>query len=90
MLSEKEMQVLELLYRQHLAKDAEIRSRLSSGTDGVSSAIQSLITSEYIKRLEPLMEKSYVITFKGRKALRDAKDSAEKSCPPVTAPASNV
>ncbi len=80
MLTEKEMMVLEMLNGQLLAKIEEIKAALGSETDGVTTSLQRLVSMDCVKIVEPIGEKCFVITHKGSKALRNAKNP-EKAAP---------
>lgn len=80
MITGKELLVLEMLNGQLLAKLNEIKAALGSETDGVATSLQRLISQDCVKVVEPIGEKCFVITHKGNKALRDAKNP-EKQMP---------
>jgi hypothetical protein len=74
MISDQELLVLELLNGHLLAKLSEIEAALGSETDGVKTSLQRLISLDCVKIVEPIGEKCYVITHKGSKVLREAKN----------------
>ena len=80
MITGKELLVLEMLNGQLLAKLKEIKAALGSETDGVATSLQRLISMDCVKVVEPIGEKCFVITHKGNKTLRDAKNP-EKQTP---------
>ncbi len=80
MITDKEMLVLEMLNGQLLAKLREIKAALGSETDGIATSLQKLVSMDCVKVIEPIGEKCFVITHKGSKALRNAKNP-EKQTP---------
>ena len=80
MITDKEMLVLEMLNGQLLAKLGEIKAALGSETDGILTSLQRLVSMDCVKVIEPIGEKCFIITHKGSKVLRDAKNP-EKQTP---------
>jgi hypothetical protein len=78
-LTEEEVRILDLLNSRLLAKPVEIKTAFGDSSNGVASAIQRLQSMEYIKVVEPIGEKCYVITKKGTKALVDAKNPEKRA-----------
>jgi DNA-binding MarR family transcriptional regulator len=79
MLTEDEITVLELLNSRLLAKLSEIKADLGNEHDGVRTTIQRLISMDCVKVIEPIGEKCYVITHKGSKILREAKNPERRA-----------
>ncbi len=79
MLTESEITVLEVLNSRLLAKLGEIKKSVGDGTDGVGTSIQRLISMDFVKVVEPIGEKCFVITHRGSKALRDAKNPERRT-----------
>lgn len=73
-MSEQEVMVLELLSSRLLARVSEIRSGIGNGQDGVKSTVQRLVSLDFVKVIEPIGEKCYVITKKGTKVLNEIKN----------------
>ncbi len=77
MLSKDEIKILEVLSKLLLAKPGELNSVLD-GDDGVDTVIQRLQSMDYIKVVEPIGEKCLVITQKGTRMLREAKNPEKR------------
>jgi hypothetical protein len=80
MLTEDEIKVLDALSTKLLAKPGELDSVLG-GEDGVGTIIQRLQSMDYVKVVEPIGEKCIVITQKGTRMLRDAKNPEKRMAP---------
>lgn len=79
MLLEKELKILEMLEKQLLAKKSEINSAVGDEPNGVNAAVQRLLSMDCIKMVEPIGEKCFVITKKGTRSLREAKDPEKRA-----------
>ena len=79
MLSEVEIKVLQLLNSSLLAKRGEIHTFIGNGPDGVNNAIQKLISMDFIKSVEPIGEKCFVITRKGSRTLKAATNPEKRA-----------
>jgi DNA-binding MarR family transcriptional regulator len=77
MLSEDEIKILEVLSQRLLAKPGELGSVLDVD-DGIITLIQRLQSMDYIKVVEPIGEKCLVITQKGTRMLREAKNPEKR------------
>lgn len=78
MISEDEVKVLELLSKQLLAKPHELESAFGED-NGVSTVLQKLQAMDYVKVVEPIGEKCFVITQKGTRILRDMKNPEKRA-----------
>ncbi|UCD02915.1 MAG: hypothetical protein JSV63_03990 [Candidatus Aenigmatarchaeota archaeon] len=78
MITESEIKVLEYMSRQLLAKQHELESAFGE-EDGVMSTLQKLEAMDYVKVVEPIGEKCFVITQKGTRILRDAKNPEKRA-----------
>ncbi len=78
MLDEKEMKLLEVLSRRLLAKHDELNSEFGEG-DGVSTVLQKLMSMDCVKVVEPIGEKCFVITQRGTRMLREAKNPEKRA-----------
>lgn len=76
MINNQEIVILELLSRKLLAKSEEIKSE--AGGNGVSDALQRLVAMDYVKSVEPIGEKCFVITQKGSKILKEMKNPEKR------------
>jgi hypothetical protein len=78
MISESEVKVLELLSKQLLAKPDELKNAFGE-EDGVMSTLQKREAMDYVKVVEPIGEKCFVITQKGTRILREAKNPEKRA-----------
>lgn len=78
MLSENDMRILDIINIKLLAKPSEIRESVGE-SDGVTESLQRLMTSDCIKLVEPMGERCFVITQKGTRVLRDAKNPEKRA-----------
>jgi predicted transcriptional regulator len=78
-LSENEIAVLEVLSRQLLARKSEIKDAIGDEPDGVNTAIQRLVSIDFVKTVEPIGERCYVITKKGAQNLKEAKNPEKRA-----------
>ena len=76
MISSQEVMILEVLSRKLLAKSEEIMGE--AGGNGALDALQKLLAMDYVKVVEPIGEKCFVITQKGSKILKDSKNPEKK------------
>lgn len=78
MLTETEVKVLDILSTNLLAKTNEISAHLGED-DGVTPTLQKLMSMDCVKTVEPMGEKCYVITQKGTRLLREAKNPEKRA-----------
>lgn len=74
MISETEVKILEFLNSHLLVRNEEIRSAFGNGANGIETSLQRLASMDCIKTIEPIGEKCFVITQKGSRLLREAKN----------------
>ena len=74
MMTEQEVKILELLSNQLLARVSEIKSGVGNGQEGIKTTVQRLVSLDFVKMIEPIGEKCYVITKKGTKVLNELKN----------------
>jgi hypothetical protein len=75
MMSEEEVKVLELLSNRLVAKLSEIRSGIGEGgADGIKTTVHKLVSMDFVKMIEPIGDKCYVITKKGSRILKELKN----------------
>ncbi len=87
MFNDMEMRILEMLNSRPLVKQAEIRKVFGSPYDVIDAAVQRLMMGDFIKTVEPIGEKCYIMTKKGIRGFREFKEKAAqepKSPSPVT------
>jgi hypothetical protein len=80
MLNEEEINVLDVLSKRLLAKPSELSS-LFGRHDGISTILQRLQSMDCVKVVEPIGEKCFVITQKGTRVLREAKNPERRTEP---------
>ena len=79
MMTDQEVLVLELLSSRLLARVSEIKAGIVNGPDGVRTTVQRLVSMDYVKMIEPIGEKCYVITKKGTKVLNELKNPERRA-----------
>ncbi len=72
--TEKEISVLEMINGRLLIRRSELKNGMGDGPDGVYTAIQKLVSIDCLKMVEPMGEKCFVITKKGSRHLREARN----------------
>ncbi|MCD6495975.1 MAG: hypothetical protein J7K54_01765 [Candidatus Aenigmarchaeota archaeon] len=77
MLSDNDLRVLDIINKRLLAKHKEIREAVGEA-DGITESLQRLMSSDCIKSVEPMGERCFVITQKGTRILRDAKNPEKR------------
>ena len=78
MLSETEVKVLDILSKNLLARAREISAHIGE-EDGVVPTLQKLMSMDCVKTVEPMGEKCYVITQKGTRLLREARNPEKRA-----------
>ena len=78
MITDSEVRLLEILSKQLLAKPHELIDAFGED-DGVMKTIQKLEAMDYVKIVEPIGEKCFVITQKGTRILRDVKNPEKRA-----------
>ncbi len=79
MLMEKEILVLELLSSRLLARLGEIKAGVGDEPDGIRNTIRGLVSMDYVKMIEPIGEKCFVITKKGSRVLNELKNPERRA-----------
>ena len=80
MLTDEEVNVLELLSNRLVARLTEIKSGIGNGgPDGVRTTVHRLVSLDFVKVIEPIGEKCYVITKKGSKVLKEIKNPERRA-----------